>query len=156
MNTFGIDIDPTKRNPIYDEALRLCDISNDVPFLMISAPWGIAKQSRFIGSPFLDKISLAIRTTEPDGTIDYRYLSDLGIIKYYRAKPQYWNPINFCIINTPESLKRYDVWLCNGGTEILAERKEKCAEQMRNENSEAAGEEVVVGENEDEYEILQI
>lgn len=156
MNTFGIDIDPSERNPIYAEALRLCDISNDVPFLVISAPWGITKQSRFIGSPFLDSISLAIRTTEPDGTIGYQYLSDLGIIKRYRAKPQYWSRINFCIINTPESLKQYETWLCSGGTEILAERKVQWAEQMRNENSEAAGEEVVVGENEDEYEILEI
>jgi|GEM_PF-3471891 len=121
----NMNINTTERNPIYPNALRLCDIHDGTPYQVISANCEIRYSGIFIGEPFIDRTAkmafMAIMANEiPLLPIKPKivYLADAGIVKYCLGDGG-WHVCSFTIRNTPDDLKLYQEWLDNDGDKII-------------------------------------
>ena len=118
-------INARKRNPIYPGALRLCDVANGVPYLLICASSDHIDTGNFLSKPSIQKMDFSklekniAKTIDRFGYIDeQRFLDDMGICPYFLGRTS-WDETYFTILNTPKGLKAYQAWLDNGGKEKL-------------------------------------
>lgn len=128
---YEMDINYTERNPIYPNAIRLCDVHSGVAYRLINTRCGKLGRGVFCSEPYQNNEGSRIvfmakvvknnpLTKNPYDTTSELLLNDSGIAKYYNdIDIIFWNDQNFCIPDTAEGLAEYQNWLENGGNDIL-------------------------------------
>ena len=122
------NIDPKKRNPLYPNALRPCDVHWVVPYRTIHVKYG-DNTGVFRGKPFISKkfpfgpyltakiIGMMLENNKKfKGELN---LTSAGIAQDNDSGK--WNKFIFTIKNTPADLKLYQEWLDGGGDQIIKE-----------------------------------